>query len=76
MEFLAGAQDGRGEVWLVGGIGEVLGFEAEAAVFAVGDAGGTLVFAVEEVAGVELHAGFGGVDFQHAAGRRFAEPRC
>ena len=54
-EGLAGAQSDGWEMRFVGRIWEVLCFEAEAAMF-------------EVIAGVELDAGFCGVDSHHAAG--------
>ena len=71
--LLVGVQDRGGEAWLVGRIGEVLGFEAEGAVFAVWLVGFSADGAVEEVAGVELDAGLGGVDFHGAAGGEFVD---
>ena len=55
----SGIEPSGGKSRLVGTVGEVLGFETEAVLLVVG----VTVFsleAVEEVAGVELNAGFGG----------------
>ncbi len=69
-EGFAGVQGGGGELWLVGGVGEVLSFEAEAGVLEVGPAGLAGELAVEEVAGVELNAGLGGFDAEGATAPR------
>jgi hypothetical protein len=52
----------------------VLGFEAESAVLFVIHAADAGEFAIEKIAGVELHAGFGGEHFQAAAGGWFFHP--
>src|ERR1700678_1023325 len=65
---LAGAESGGGEAGVVGRVGEVLGFEAEAAVLFVLATGASGEGSVEEVAGVELDAGLGGVEGEGAAG--------
>src|SRR6476661_559281 len=54
--LLAGAEDGRGEVGLVGRVREVLGLEAETVALAVGAAGCADERAGQEIAGVELDA--------------------
>ena len=64
----------RRKLRLIRRVGVMLGFEAESAVFFRGDAA---VFdrAVEEVAGIELDAGIGGVDFHDSPGARRGESR-
>ena len=70
---LAGFELGGGEGGVVGGIGVVLGFEAEAEVLGVGGSGFSFQGAVEEVAGVELDAGFGGGDGEDSSGGRVVD---
>jgi len=65
---LAGVQDHRGEFGLVGGIGIVLGFQAEGVAAGRGEAALAGSFAVEKIAGVKLSGGLGGPNFQDAAG--------
>src|SRR6476620_9648059 len=74
-ELLAGAEDGRREVGLVGRVREVLGLEAEAVALAVGAAGCADERAGQEIAGVELDARLGGTDFEAAPGCRLADNR-
>ena len=75
MVACAGVQDHGREFRLVGGIGKVLGFQAEGV--ALGICGTALAgsFAVEEIAGVKLDAGLGGPNFQDAAGGRLDDAR-
>jgi len=66
VEF-TGAEDGVGlfpPIGMMDGIRELLGFEAEGGMLRIGSSTFTLERAVEEVAGVELQAGFGGVHFE------------
>src|SRR5690606_41549783 len=65
----------RGQVWRVGRFGAVLGRKAERVALPVGPAARALKGAVEEVAGVELHAGLGGVDGERAAGATLPDLR-
>ncbi len=65
---LAGVQGHGWEFRLVRGIGIVLGFQAEGVVARIGDAALAGGFAVEEIAGVKLDAGLGGLNFHDAAG--------
>ena len=55
---------------MIGGVWEVLGFQAESGAKRIGFAGFAANGEVEEIAGVELDAGFGGEDFEDAAGVR------
>lgn len=71
----AGGQDGAGEVGVVDGVGEMLGLQAEAAAVRVGLPGFAGEGAVEEIAAVELQAGFGREHLEHAAGVRFVQAR-
>ena len=71
---LAGFNDGIGEVGLVGRIGEVLGFEAEAATLMVGLARFSGGAPVKEVAAIELHAGCVGEYFHCASALWFFDP--
>ena len=64
---LSRAEEGGGELGLVGAVGEVLGLEAEAAPLRVGALRLAAEASVEEVAGVELDAGLGGEDLEDAA---------
>ena len=68
MVALAGVQGHGWEFRLVRGIGIVLGFQAEGVVARIGDAALAGGFAVEEIAGVKLDAGLGGLNFHDAAG--------
>ncbi len=52
---------------MVGGVGVVLGFQAESAMKRIGRAGAAFEGSVEKVAGVELDAGLDGVDLEDAA---------
>src|SRR4051812_29577946 len=61
---------------LVGRIGEVLGLEADARVALVAAAALADDRAVEEVAGVALHARLGGVHLHHPAAGGVLEPRA
>ena len=64
---VAGAEDGIGlfpPIGMMDGIRELLGFQAEGGVLFVDCSTFTLERAVEEVAGIELEAGFGGVHFK------------
>ena len=65
---LAGVEADGGEGGDVGGVGEVLCFEAEGGAEGVEGAALAFLCGVEEVAGVELDAGLGGVDGHDAAG--------
>lgn len=56
----------------IGGIGEMLGFEAKGAVFCEGAADSAHGF-VEEIAAVKLDAGLGGEDFHGSAGGWIAQ---
>ena len=58
-----------------GRVGEVLRLEAHAVALPVGLAAAAAQPAVEEVAGVELDAGLGGLDLHHAARGRIGEAR-
>lgn len=58
---------------MVGGVGEVLGFEAEGGVELVGGAGFAFDGSVEEVAAVELDAGLIGEDFEDASAGGFVD---
>ncbi len=71
---LARAQHHTGEVGLVGGIREVIRFEAEGIVLIVDHATFSGEGAVEEVAAVELDAGFGGGDFEDTASGGLGDP--
>src|SRR5699024_2241073 len=66
--LLTGLEHGGGEVGVVGGVGEVLGLQAEAPALVVGSAVLAHRAAVHVVAGVELHAGGGGVHLHGDAG--------
>jgi len=63
----AWVEDGGWEIGVIGGIGEVLDFEAEVGAKGIG-AAFAMAFAVEMIAGVKLDAGFGGEDLEGAAG--------
>ncbi len=65
---LAGIEDHGGEFRLIGGIGIVLGFQAEGVAARIGDTALAGSFAVEKIAGVKLDAGLGGPNFHDAAG--------
>src|SRR5258708_1127753 len=67
---LAGLQDHGRELWLIRRIGIVLRFQAERGAARIGEAPFADSFAVEKIAGIELHAGLGGPNFQDAAGGR------
>ena len=71
--LVAGMEDAGGEIGDIRGVGEELGFEAEAVVFLVGLAGFAGDGAIEEVSGVELDARQGGVNFHDAAGGGFVD---
>ena len=73
--FLAGAQDGRGKARFVRGVREELGFEREAVRLAVGAARRAVERAIQEVAGIELNAGLGGLHGQCAAGTGVRQER-
>ena len=71
----SGAQDGAGKSGLVGGVGEVFGFEAEGGAVGVFHAAFADDGAIQEVATVELDGGLVGQDFrifQVAGWRRVA----
>ena len=53
---------------LVGGVGILLGFQADGGAVSVCDAALALYGTVEEVAGVNLYAGFVGIDLEVDAG--------
>lgn len=72
---LARAQHDAGEVGLVGGVGEVIRFEAEGIVLIVDHAPFSGERAIEEVTAIELDAGFRGGDFEDPAGGGFCDPR-
>ena len=60
----AGLQEGIGfRPAMVGGIGELLGFEADSGALLVGNAVLADDTAIEEVAGVDLHSRLDGEDF-------------
>lgn len=65
---LPGSQQRRREVGVVGGVGVVLGFEAEAEALDVGCSAVAGEGSVEEVSAVELDSGLGGHDFHVATG--------
>src|SRR6267154_1413473 len=71
----AGVQDRRGEFRLVGGIGKVLGFQAEGGAFGIGEPALANSCAVEEIAGIKLDARLGGPDFHDAAGSGLEDAR-
>jgi hypothetical protein len=60
-------EDGARERRLVGRIGKMLGFEAEGGVLAIHHPVVALEAAIEEVTGIELHAGLVGGHCQRAA---------
>ena len=61
---------------MIGGIGKVLGFEAQAGVLGVGFPGLAAGGAVEVIAAVELDGGLGSKDFEDAAGYGIEECGC
>ena len=60
MEFLSGLENGLDEIGAVKGVGAVLAFQAEASAAAVSGFALAWNYAVQVVAGVELHGGQGG----------------
>ena len=60
----------RGKGWLVGTVGEMLGFETEAALFVVGMTRFSFE-AVEKISGVELYAGLSGQASEGSPANRF-----
>ena len=73
MVGLSGTEDRRRPLGLVGRVGILLGLEADAVALVVHDALLAGDGAVQEVAGVDLDAGFVGIDLQVDAGGRAAE---
>src|SRR6266851_657668 len=71
----SGVQDRRGEFRLVGGIGKVLGFQAEGGALGISEPALANSCAVKEIAGIKLDAGFGGPDFHDAAGSGLEDAR-
>ena len=61
-------QDRPGEGGLVGGVGEVLGLQAEGVAGTIGAAALSPAACFQEVGGIELHAGLGGMDLHGDAG--------
>ena len=71
----SGTQDGVWELGLVGGIREMIGFDAETIMLFINDTALALNGAVEEVAGIELNSRFGGVNFHDTPGLGFAHTK-
>ena len=59
---------------MIGGIGEMLGFEAESGAVIVSTASLAVDGAIQEIPAVELQAGFGGPNFHQAAGGGLENP--
>ena len=63
--FLAGFQQGRGPLRLIGSVRILLGLQADGSAMAVDDAFLSLQRAVQEIAGIDLNARFVGVHIQY-----------
>src|SRR5690606_21410649 len=74
--FLSGTQYGRRERGLIGRIGEVLCFETEAIPLIVHFSAFSSSGSIQEVAGIELNAGFRCVQLHNAARLRFVNRRA
>src|SRR5215813_1816033 len=68
LEGLAGLQFRSRELGMIRRVGKMLCFQAEGVTLLVDLASGSGDRAVEEVAGIELHAGLVGEDFEDASG--------
>src|SRR5207249_6992349 len=71
----ARAQDRRREVGVIGRVGKMLGFEAQPGAVRVHAAALSFNSAVQEVAGVELHAWLGRAHIERATARRLQDAR-